>query len=84
MNAFVYILRCADDTLYTGWTNDIEKRLKAHNDGAGSKYTRSRLPVVLCFCEECDGKSAALRREREIKNLSRAQKLELIADAEKK
>ena len=75
---YVYILKCADGTLYTGWTNDLEKRIATHNSGCGAKYTRSRLPVELIYHEEFESKSAALKREREIKKLSREQKLELI------
>jgi putative endonuclease len=73
-----YILCCADDTLYTGITNDLEKRLAAHNAGTASKYTRARGPVVLVFVESCADKSAALKREMEIKSLVRAEKLALI------
>ena len=75
---YVYILRCADGTLYTGWTTDPERRLKTHNDGAGAKYTRSRLPVCMVYCEECVDESAARRRECAIKAMTRAGKLELI------
>lgn len=75
---YVYILKCADGTLYTGWTTDIEKRLITHNSGNGAKYTRSRLPVELVYFEEYEEKSHALKREREIKSLSRNQKSELI------
>lgn len=78
MAYFVYILRCADDSLYTGITNDVERRIAAHNEGTGAKYTRGRGPVVLMYQEECEDKSAALRREIEIKKLSRAEKLALI------
>jgi putative endonuclease len=73
-----YILCCADDTLYTGITNDVEQRLAAHNTGTAAKYTRSRGPVELVFVESCANKSAALKREMEIKNLVRSQKLALI------
>lgn len=76
--ACVYLLRCADDTLYTGWTHDVGGRLKAHNDGVASKYTRSRLPVTLVYCEALPSRCDALRREAEIKKLSRKQKLALI------
>ena len=75
----VYILRCADDTLYTGIARDAEKRLAAHNAGRGAKYTRSRAPVTVVFRERCGEKSAALRREAAIKKLTRAEKLALIA-----
>ena len=78
MNNYVYILKCADGTLYTGWTNDLEKRLKAHNDGTGSKYTRARLPVTIVYFEECESKREAMSRECQIKNLTRKQKLQLI------
>ena len=80
----VYILRCADGTLYTGSTNDVEKRLRAHQSGHGAKYTRSRLPVCLVYQEAAADKGAALRREAASKKLSRSQKLALIADAHEK
>jgi len=75
---FVYVVRCCDGTLYTGWTDDIEKRLAAHNGGTGGKYTRARLPVVLAYKEEFASKSEALRRERAIKKMTRAAKLKLL------
>ena len=75
----VYILRCGDGSLYTGITNDLSRRLAAHSSGRGAKYTRSRLPVALVWQEAQPDKSAALRRERQIKALSRAEKLQLIA-----
>ena len=78
MNWFCYILRCADDTMYCGITNDLEKRLATHNAGTASKYTRVRLPVELVFAEPCIDRSAASKREMEIKNLTRAEKLALI------
>lgn len=74
----VYIVQCADGTLYTGWTNNMEKRMKCHNDGKGAKYTRARRPVVLVYLEYAENAVAAQRREREIKRLSRAKKLLLI------
>ena len=77
----VYILRCGDGTLYTGITNDLPRRLATHSSGRGAKYTRSRLPVELVWHEEQPDKSAALRRELQIKALSRAEKLRLIAGA---
>lgn len=77
---YTYILRCADGTLYTGWTNDLTKRLAAHNAGTGSKYTRSRLPVELAYYEEHDTKQDAMRREWAIKNLTRQEKLTLIQE----
>lgn len=78
MNWFCYLLRCADDTLYCGITNDLEKRLATHNAGTASKYTRVRLPVELAYAESCADRSAASKREMEIKNLSREKKLALI------
>ena len=75
---YVYILRCCDDTLYTGWTNDIEKRLETHNSGKGAKYTRSRRPVRLVYFEEYEDAREAMSREWHIKRLTRRQKLELI------
>ncbi len=77
-NNYVYILRCADGTYYTGWTNDLEKRIAAHNAGKGAKYTRSRLPVEHIYHEICESKEQALRREIQIKQLSRQEKEALI------
>ena len=77
-NIKVYLLRCSDGSLYCGWTNDLEHRLAAHNAGKGAKFTRSRRPVELVYWEECESKSAAMRRECEIKRLSRAEKLRLF------
>ena len=78
MSWFCYLLRCADDTLYCGITNDLDKRLASHNAGTASKCTRVRLPVRLVWSESCKNKSAALKREMQIKNLTRAEKLALI------
>ncbi len=75
---YTYILKCSDGTYYCGWTNDLEKRLKAHNSGTGSRYTRTRLPVVLVYYEEFSEKEAAMSREWHIKRLSRAEKEQLI------
>ena len=75
---YIYILKCKDETLYTGWTNDIEKRLEAHNAGKGAKYTRSRRPVELVYLEQFETKEEAMRREWEIKQLSRTEKWKLI------
>lgn len=75
-----YILRCSDGTLYTGWTNDIEKRLKAHNDGKGGKYTRVRTPVELVYQEEYDTRQEAMSREVKIKKLTRTEKEALIRE----
>ena len=78
MRTYTYILECADGTLYTGWTNDLEKRLAAHNAGQGAKYTRGRGPVRLRYYEVFADKEAALRREASLKRLSRTEKLALI------
>ncbi|MDI9476021.1 MAG: GIY-YIG nuclease family protein [Natronincolaceae bacterium] len=75
---YVYILQCSDKSLYTGWTNDIEKRVKIHEEGKGGKYTRSRLPVRLVYFEEYDDKISAQKREYEIKQMKREDKLKLI------
>ena len=78
MGYYVYILRCGDDTLYTGSTDNIERRLAVHQSGKGAKYTRSRGPLTLVYQEELPDKSAALKREAAIKKLTRPQKLDLI------
>ena len=78
MAAFVYMLRCKDGSLYTGWTNDLEHRLAMHNSGRGAKYTRGRGPLELVYSEELPDKKAALRRECAIKKLRREQKLALL------
>ena len=75
---YTYIVRCKDDTLYCGWTNNLEKRIASHNQGTGAKYTRNRRPVELVYYEAFDTKEAAMRREYEIKQLSRNQKIALI------
>ena len=75
---FVYLLRCADDSLYCGWTTDLDRRLRAHRAGTASRYTRSRLPVELAAVVPVADRSAALREEWRIKRLSRAKKLELV------
>ena len=80
---FVYILRCKDETLYTGSTTDLARRLRTHNSGKGAKYTRSRLPVELAYWEEAEDKSSAFRRECAIKKLTRGEKLKLIREKEK-
>lgn len=79
MTYWLYILRCADGTLYTGVTDDVERRAAAHNRGRGAKYTRGRGPVTVVYREECPGKPAALRREIAVKRLTRQAKLALIA-----
>ena len=75
---WVYMLRCGDGSLYTGWTNDLEKRVRAHSSGKGGKYTRSRLPVELVWHEACESKEEAMRREWQVKQLTREDKLKLI------
>lgn len=75
---FVYIVECSDSSLYTGWTNDLEGRIKAHNEGRGAKYTASRRPVRLVYSEELETKNEAMSREAKIKKLSRKEKLRLI------
>lgn len=77
---YVYILKCRDESLYTGWTSDLEKRIKTHNNGKGAKYTRARLPVELVYFEEYEDKIQAMKREYEIKQLTREKKLKLIDD----
>jgi putative endonuclease len=76
---FVYLLRCADDSLYCGWTDDVDRRLAAHRTGKASRYTRSRLPVELVHVIEVADRSAALREEARIKRLPRSAKLALLA-----
>ena len=73
---YVYILLCADNSFYTGYSDDIEKRFLSHQTGKGSKYTRSHKPVKIIYSEECVSKSAALKREMEIKSWTRQQKIE--------
>ena len=75
----IYILRCNDGTLYTGTTTDINRRLKEHNTRKGGAYTRARLPVKLVYKERCRTRSKALKREAQIKSLTRAKKLALIS-----
>lgn len=77
-NWVCYLLRCADDTLYCGITNDLEKRIAAHNSGTAAKYTRARAPVLLVYVEGCADRSVASRRELAIKKLTRIAKLALI------
>ena len=78
MSNYTYILRCSDDTLYCGWTNDLEKRLAAHNARTAAKYTRTRRPVELVYYEEFETKQEAMSREYHIKRLTRQEKLDLI------
>ena len=79
-----YILHCSDGSLYTGWTNDLNKRLAAHNAGTASKYTRSRRPVTLVYCETFPSREEAMAREWAIKQLNRTEKLALIEGAKER
>ena len=78
---YTYLLRCADGTLYCGWTNDLEKRVAAHNAGMGAKYTKSRRPVELAYYEMFSTKQEAMRREVQLKRLTRQEKLSLIRES---
>lgn len=75
---YTYIVKCRDGSLYTGWTNDLEKRMKAHNAGKGAKYTKSRRPVTLVYYESFETKEEAMRREYEIKHMPRKKKEKII------
>ena len=75
---YLYILKCNDGTLYTGITDDLDKRFAAHNAGKGAKYTRGRGPLILCYTERCGSHSLALQREIQVKRLTRAEKLKMI------
>ena len=83
LSNYVYIVKCADGSLYTGWTNDLEKRIAAHNAGTGAKYTKSRRPVELVYFEAFKTKQEAMSREFSIKRLTRAEKLAIIATGNK-
>ena len=78
---YCYLLRCRDGSLYAGWTNDLERRVKTHNSGRGARYTRSRLPVELVYCESYPTRSEAMRRECELKAMTREEKLRLLDKA---
>ena len=80
---YTYVLECKDGSLYTGWTNHLEKRVKDHNDGKGAKYTKSRRPVKLVYHEVFDTKEEAMRREYEIKHYTRKEKEKLISNVER-
>jgi putative endonuclease len=80
LSASVYLLRCSDESLYCGWTTDVERRLKAHNAGKASRYTSRRLPVQLVYARQMSDRSAALREEARIKRLGRSGKLALIRE----
>lgn len=84
MENYTYILRCSDGTLYTGWTNDLQKRVSAHEKGTASKYTRTRRPITLVYWEAYPTKQEAMRREWAIKQLSREEKLRLITEFQKR
>lgn len=75
---YTYILKCSDDTYYTGWTNNLEKRIDDHNSGKGAKYTKGRRPVVLAYCEIFATRQEAMKREYEIKKLPKKDKLKLM------
>ena len=77
---YTYILRCMDGSLYTGWTNNLEKRLNCHNAGKGAKYTKARLPVELAYFETFQTKKEAMQREWEIKKMTRKEKIALIEE----
>ena len=76
---YTYMRKCSDGTLYTGWTNDLDKRVEAHNSGKGAKYTKARRPVELAYYEEFETKEQAMKREYAIKQLGRKEKQKLIA-----
>ena len=78
---YTYMVRCRDDSLYTGWTNHLEKRVEDHNSGRGAKYTKRRRPVELVYYEQFETKEEAMRREWEIKQLTRKQKEKLLEQA---
>lgn len=78
MSWFIYILQCNDNSLYTGVTNDLDRRIAAHNDGTGAKYTKGRGPVTLLYREESASRSDAQKREYSIKQMSRAEKIQLL------
>ncbi len=80
---YTYMVRCADGSLYCGWTNHLKERVSAHNEGHGAKYTKSRRPVTLVYYEVFQTKQEAMRREWEIKQMTREKKLALIAQEEK-
>lgn len=75
---YTYIVKCKDGSLYTGWTNDLEKRIRAHNEGKGAKYTKSRRPVTLVYYETFETKEEAMSREYHIKRMNRKEKEELV------
>lgn len=80
---YLYVLQCRDNTLYTGITNDLQRRVQQHNNGTASRYTRNRLPVALAYQERCLGRSSALRKEYAMKQLSKKDKEKYIANKSK-
>lgn len=78
MSAYTYVLRCGDGSLYTGWTNNLEKRVAAHSAGRGAKYTKAHLPVELTYYEEFETQHEAMQREAAIKRLTKQEKEELV------
>ena len=80
---YAYLIRCSDNSLYAGWTNNIEKRIEAHNNGTGAKYTRPRRPVTLAYLETFETKSEAMKREAALKKMTHQQKEALIKDDRK-
>ena len=83
MSNYIYILECKDKSLYTGWTNDLDARLRAHNLGTGAKYTRGRTPCTIVYYEEFETKQEAMKREYEIKHMSKAKKIKMIENFKK-
>ena len=84
MSFYVYILLCIDGSFYTGYTKDIDARIKLHQNGKGAKYTKAHKPRAVAYIEPCDSRSKAMKREREIKKLSHQQKLDLVSSQNKK
>jgi len=84
MTFYVYILQCCDGSYYTGYTKDVEARMQQHQNGRGARYTKSHPPKSVAYCEQFDTRSAAMKREREIKKLSHQQKESLIVEHSKK
>ena len=78
MSFYCYMLECKDGSFYTGWTNNLEKRLRDHNSGKGARYTRSRLPVTLVYFEDLKNRADAMKREREIKKMNHKSKLKMV------
>jgi putative endonuclease len=83
MKWFIYMLQCSDDTIYTGYTNDVDKRVEKHNKGKGAKYTKGRRPVTLVYYEQHPSKSSAMKREYAIKQLTKDEKIKLMFPIDK-